>query len=135
MTSIKFHTPLSQARCHVSKNISILQKALKDLEELGKPSDEFMKLAAEVNQLANTNSEESKQKIDKLEEENKELVKENLMKSFEISHPDNKIKKGIAQVIKDKKIIELDDLKTSDEFYLESAKSQALCKIINMTKI
>lgn len=60
----------------VSKNISILQKALKDLEELGKPSDEFMKLAAEVNQLANTNSEESKQKIDKLEEENKELVKE-----------------------------------------------------------
>ena len=66
---------------------------------------------------------------------NKELVKENLMKSFEISHPDNKIKKGFAQVIKDKKIIELDDLKTSDEFYLESAKSQALCKIINMTKI
>ena len=60
----------------VSKNISILQKALKDLEEAGKPSDEFMKLASEVNQLANANSEDSKEKIDKLEKENKELVDE-----------------------------------------------------------
>tara|TARA_R100000152_G_C6772919_1_gene200058 strand:- start:1344 stop:1757 length:414 start_codon:yes stop_codon:yes gene_type:complete len=60
----------------VSKNIVILQKALKDLEEAGKPSDEFMKLASEVNQLANLNSEDSKEKITKLEEENKELVEE-----------------------------------------------------------
>jgi len=58
----------------VSKNIVILQKALKELEEAGKPSEEFMKLAAEVNQLANLNSEDSKEKINKLEEENKELV-------------------------------------------------------------
>ena len=60
----------------VSKNIVILQKALKDLEEAGKPSDDFMKLAAEVNQLANTNSEESKEKIDQLEVDNKKLVDE-----------------------------------------------------------
>ena len=60
----------------VSRNISILQKALKDLEEAGKPSEEFMELASEVNQLANANSEDSKEKINKLEEENKKLVDE-----------------------------------------------------------
>tara|TARA_R100000322_G_scaffold66191_1_gene41347 strand:+ start:608 stop:1021 length:414 start_codon:yes stop_codon:yes gene_type:complete len=58
----------------VSKNIVILQKSLKELEEAGKPSEEFMKLASEVNQLANLNTEDSKEKINKLEEENKELV-------------------------------------------------------------
>ena len=60
----------------VSKNIVILQKALKDLEEAGKPSDKFMKLAEEVNQLANLNSEESKSKIETLEKDNEDLVKD-----------------------------------------------------------
>ena len=54
----------------VSKNIVILQKALKELEEAGKPSEEFMKLAKEVNELANLNNEDSKDKIDTLEKEN-----------------------------------------------------------------
>ena len=60
----------------VSKNIVILQKALKELEEAGKPSDKFMKLAEEVNQLANLNSEESKSKIETLEKDNEDLVKD-----------------------------------------------------------
>ena len=60
----------------VSKNIVILQKALKDLEEAGKPSEEFMVLASEVNTIVNSNKEDSKEIIAKLEEENKELVKE-----------------------------------------------------------
>ena len=60
----------------VSKNIVILQKALKDLEEAGKPSDKFMKLAEEVNQLANLNSEDSKSKIETLEKDNEDLVKD-----------------------------------------------------------
>tara|TARA_R100001230_G_C5638727_1_gene145204 strand:- start:161 stop:574 length:414 start_codon:yes stop_codon:yes gene_type:complete len=59
---------------NVSKNIVKLQKALKDLEEAGKPSDEFMVLARQVNELSNANTEDSKSQIDKLEEENKELV-------------------------------------------------------------
>jgi len=60
----------------VSKNISILTEALKDLEKAGKPSDEFMKLAEQVNEISNTvgDEEEVKKQIDKLEEENSKLV-------------------------------------------------------------
>ena len=58
----------------VSKNIVILQKALKELEEAGKPSEEFMTLAKEVNELANLNNDDSKSKIESLEKENTELV-------------------------------------------------------------
>ena len=39
----------------VSKNISILVETLKDLEKAGKPSDEFIKLAEQVNEIS-TNS-------------------------------------------------------------------------------
>ena len=58
----------------VSKNISILQKSLKELEDTGKPSEEFMALAEQVNAIANENKEDAKEQIDKLEEENKDLV-------------------------------------------------------------
>ena len=60
----------------VSKNISILTEALKDLEKAGKPSDEFMKLAEQENEISTNseNEEEAKKQIDKLEEENSELV-------------------------------------------------------------
>ena len=58
----------------VSKNIALLQDELKDLEEAGAPSKEFMELASRVNDIANTKDEDSKEQIDKLEEDNKELV-------------------------------------------------------------
>lgn len=58
----------------VSKNISILKDALKDLEEAGKPTQEFMVIAEKVNTIANENKEDAKEQIEKLEEENKELV-------------------------------------------------------------
>ena len=58
----------------VSKNIDILKTELQSLEDAATPSEEFMVLAREVNQLTNTEGEEAKSKIDKLEEENKELV-------------------------------------------------------------
>ena len=58
----------------VSKNIAILKKSLKDLEDAGKPSDEFLELAAKVNVIANKNEEDAKEKIDNLEKENQELV-------------------------------------------------------------
>ena len=60
----------------VSKNIMILRDKLKDLETVGKPSDEFMVLAQEVNKIANENAEDSKEKIEKLEKDNNDLVKE-----------------------------------------------------------
>ena len=58
----------------VSKNISILQKSLKDVEEAGKPSEEFMALATQVNEIANKNEEGAKEQIDALEKNNQELV-------------------------------------------------------------
>ena len=58
----------------VSKNIATLKEALIDLENAGKPSEEFLAIAQEVNEIANKNEENAKEQIDKLEEENKELV-------------------------------------------------------------
>ena len=58
----------------VSKNIEILREALKDLEEAGKPTEEFMKLATEVNAIAEANEEGAKEKIEQMEKDNQELV-------------------------------------------------------------
>ena len=58
----------------VSKNISILRDTLKDVEEAGKPSPEFLEIAQKVNEIANENKEDAKEQIDKIEEDNKELV-------------------------------------------------------------
>ena len=60
----------------VSKNIAILKDFLKDLEEAGKPSEEFIVIAEQVNAIANKNEEDAKEQIDKLEEDNKELVED-----------------------------------------------------------
>jgi len=53
----------------VSKNIRIIQQELKDLEEASKPSSKFIELSQKVNSL-----KDDKEAIEKLEEENKELV-------------------------------------------------------------
>ena len=58
----------------VIKNIKTIEQELKDLENAGKPTEEFMELAKKVNEIANEDSEDSKAKIDALEEDNKELV-------------------------------------------------------------
>ena len=42
----------------VSKNIAILKDFLKDLEEAGKPSEEFIVIAEQVNAIANKNEED-----------------------------------------------------------------------------
>ena len=59
----------------VSKNIVTLKKELQHLEDLGKPSEEFMELAMKVNEISQKDPENSKVEIDKLEKENEELVK------------------------------------------------------------
>tara|TARA_R110001592_G_scaffold12936_2_gene60638 strand:+ start:7086 stop:7526 length:441 start_codon:yes stop_codon:yes gene_type:complete len=58
----------------VSKNIAILKEALQELEDAGKPTDEFMVIAEKVNEIANKNEEGAKEQIETLEKENKELV-------------------------------------------------------------
>lgn len=60
----------------VSKNISILKETLQELEDAGKPSEEFMKIAEQVNEIANKNDEDAKEQIDKIEKDNQELVDE-----------------------------------------------------------
>ena len=58
----------------VSKNIAILQETLKEVEDAGKPSDEFMVLATQVNEIATKDEEDAKEQIDTIEKENQELV-------------------------------------------------------------
>tara|TARA_B100001123_G_C14581741_1_gene738486 strand:+ start:155 stop:568 length:414 start_codon:yes stop_codon:yes gene_type:complete len=58
----------------VSKNITAIRKELKSVEDAGTPSEEFLKLAEQVNVLANENTDESKKKIEQLEKDNQELV-------------------------------------------------------------
>ena len=50
----------------VSKNIALLKKELQALEDAGKPSDEFMAIAEQVNTIANENAEDAKEQIEKL---------------------------------------------------------------------
>ena len=58
----------------VSKNIAILQETLKEVEDAGKPSDEFMVLATQVNEIATKDEEDAKEQINTIEKENQELV-------------------------------------------------------------
>lgn len=60
-----------------AKNLEIITKELKDVEEAGKPSKEFMDLALSVNAYTTDPNDESKiYEIEKLEKENKELIDE-----------------------------------------------------------
>ena len=79
----------------VSKNITILKEDLKHLEDLGKPSEEFMQLATKVNQISQEDPENSQKVIDDLEKENEVLVKdrkEQLAKVTELMKDKMKIK-------------------------------------------
>lgn len=56
----------------VSRNMSKLQDALEEVEKMGKPSEEFMKLAQDVQRLQQQKDPEA---IKKLEESNPEIIK------------------------------------------------------------
>lgn len=55
-----------------SKNITIIKEALKDIEEIAKPSADFIELAEKVKAIGT--EEDSKVQVDALEAENPELV-------------------------------------------------------------
>ena len=79
----------------ISKNIATLKKELQHLEELGKPSEEFMKLAQKVNEITSSGADDAKEQVDKLEEENLELVssrREQMEKVTELMKDKMKIK-------------------------------------------
>jgi hypothetical protein len=58
----------------VSKNITILRSTLQDVEDLGKPSPEFMALSEQVQAIALKNEEDAKEQVEKLEADNIEIV-------------------------------------------------------------
>tara|TARA_R110000824_G_scaffold100276_3_gene238474 strand:- start:1402 stop:1851 length:450 start_codon:yes stop_codon:yes gene_type:complete len=69
----------------VSKNIQILQKNLEKVQKAGTPSEEFLALAQQVNEISNENAEDSQERIDKLEKENKDLVEGRKSQMSEVS--------------------------------------------------
>ena len=58
----------------VLNNLELLQASLKDLEDLGRPSEEFLKVAEKMNAIANRNSPEGLAETKVIEEENEELI-------------------------------------------------------------
>lgn len=58
----------------VSKNMTIIREALKEIEEAGKPSKEFMDLSREVQKLTSEGTDEAKEKVVSLEKDNSELI-------------------------------------------------------------
>tara|TARA_R100001530_G_scaffold121138_1_gene88520 strand:- start:268 stop:681 length:414 start_codon:yes stop_codon:yes gene_type:complete len=105
----------------ISKNIVKLKDALAELEEAGKPSEEFMVLAAEVNTIVNSNKEDSKEVIAKLEEENKELVKARQTQMDEVT-----------ELMKEELELELEELK--EDSLPEEITAQQINSLIKIIK-
>lgn len=59
---------------NAAKNMKIIKDALQDIEDLGKPSEEFIKLSVQVQQIIKEDPENGKEKIEELEKDNIELV-------------------------------------------------------------
>jgi glycerate-2-kinase len=57
----------------ISKNMHTLQDSLAHVEKTGKPSEEFMKFAQEMNKLQQSNEKDA---LEKLEKTNAELIAE-----------------------------------------------------------
>ena len=68
----------------VSKNIKLIQDSLKDLEHQGMPSQEFIELANKIKALSTDLTEESKEQIKLLEEENASIIDERKAQIAEI---------------------------------------------------
>ena len=59
-----------------SKNMQIIKSALEHIEELNKPSEEFIELAQKITAIAKENNESSEQQVKDLEESNANLIQE-----------------------------------------------------------
>jgi gas vesicle protein len=69
----------------ISKNITLIQDSIKDLEHKGKPSKEFVDLATKIRALSSDTSEEAKDKIKALEAENAAVIEERKTQIAEIT--------------------------------------------------
>jgi len=59
-----------------AKNIQLIQDSLEDLEEQGKPSQEFVELSIKIRKLMESIEPDAKEKIKTLEEENESIIQE-----------------------------------------------------------
>ena len=57
-----------------AKNIELIQDALKDLEDQGKPSEEFVELSIKMRSLMESTEPDAKDKMKTLEEENATII-------------------------------------------------------------
>tara|TARA_R110000765_G_scaffold32380_3_gene75231 strand:- start:21 stop:434 length:414 start_codon:yes stop_codon:yes gene_type:complete len=57
-----------------AKNMNTIKDALQDIEDLGRPSEEFMQLSVKVQKIMADDPENGKDQIEELENENHELV-------------------------------------------------------------
>jgi len=59
---------------------------------------------------------------------------DSLQSNYLLNHPQKKEKRGFVQILKDKKVISLEDLKVGDTLELQTLNVVADCKIINLSK-
>lgn len=77
------------------KNMLIIKDALQDVEDLNKPSEEFIEIARKINDIANRNEANAQEQIANIENENSEIVKarkEQLAKVTEALKQDMELK-------------------------------------------
>ncbi len=77
------------------KNMLIIKDALQDVEDLNKPSEEFIEIARKINDIANKNEANAQEQIANIENENSEIVKarkEQLAKVTEVLKQDMELK-------------------------------------------
>jgi len=77
------------------KNMLIIKDALQDVEDLNKPSEEFIEIARKINDIANRNEANAQEQIANIENENSEIVKarkEQLAKVTEVLKQDMELK-------------------------------------------
>ena len=57
-----------------SKNMAIIRDALQHVEDLNKPTEEFIEIAQKINAIANKNEEGAEEQIKSIEEANAEII-------------------------------------------------------------
>ena len=57
-----------------SKNMAIIRDALQHVEDLNKPTEEFIEIAQKINAIANKNEEGAEEQIKSIEEANAKII-------------------------------------------------------------
>ena len=102
-----------------AKNMNTIKDALQDIEDFGKPSEEFMKLSVKVQKIMSDDPENGKQQIEELESENHDLVSQ---RKEQLGLVNEKLKEDV----------ELNLAVFSEEMLPEDITAQQINKIIKI---